>query len=325
MQAAIISRFGPPEVLQLQDCAQPVAQPGQLLIRTAFAAVNYFDVLQRQGRVPGSAAPVVPGIEVSGTVDAVGSGVTGFEPGQRVIAMANGGYAQYVAVDAANALRIDDVAGIDMATCACLPVTAVTAWQVLADVARLRPGDTVLVNGATGGVGSLLAQVARALGATRIIGVVGSAQKTAFARGAGYSDVLVRDAYPQQVPALTAGEGVDVVIEMGGGDSVPGSLSVLAPLGRLVYMGDPAFASTATVGVQPLRSGNAGILGYSVGNLRRVRPDLWRRGARAVVELVQQGRLDVRPAEVFPLARASEAHARLEARSSCGKLVLQVD
>jgi len=324
MHAIIISEFGPPEGLRLEERPRPSAQPGQLLIRTAFASVNYFDVLQRQGSVPGSAPPIVPGIEISGTVESVGAGVEGFVAGERVMAIANGGYAEYVAVDAAHVLGLAGFPDVDLATCACLPVTAVTAYQVLNDVARLRPGDTVLVNGATGGVGSLLAQVALALGSTQVIGVVGAQHKAAFARDAGYTDVLVRDAYPDQVGPLTGGEGVDVVVEMGGGDSVPASLRALAPLGRLVYMGDPAFSSAATVAVQQLRAGNAGVLGYSVGNLRRVRPDLWRAGARAVLELVREGRLHARPAQVFPLARAADAHALLETRAACGKLLLQV-
>ncbi len=324
MRVAIISKFGSPDVFRVEERDIPTPKSGQLLIEVAYAGVNYFDVLQRQGRVPGTQTPVVPGLEVSGVVAAVGDGVAGFEVGQRVIAIPGGGYAEYVAVDAAQALAIDDAAGLDLATCACLPVTAVTAYQVLADVARLRASDTVLVNGATGGVGSLLAPIARALGSTRIIGVVGSGEKVQMAREAGYTEVLVRDSYLEQIATSPAGQGVDVVVEMGGGDSVPGSMLRLSPLGRLVYMGDPAFSTEATVALQQLRSGNLGVLGYSVGNLRRVRPDLWRAGARAVVDLVSSRRLVVRPASIFSLSQAAEAHIALEARRSPGKLLLQM-
>ena len=161
MRTVVVDRFGPPETLVMKDSAVPSPGPGEVLIKVRFAGVNYFDVLQRSGSVPGTRTPFVPGLEASGTVVAAGPDVSGLPVGTAVAALTRSGYAEFALCDARLVLPLDGRVALDRA--AALPVAAVTAYQVLADLARLQPGETVLVHGATGGVGTMAGQIAQVL------------------------------------------------------------------------------------------------------------------------------------------------------------------
>ncbi|GAA5040750.1 NADPH2:quinone reductase [Thermocatellispora tengchongensis] len=322
MRAAQITAFGGPEVLRETEVPAPEPLAGQIVMAVETAGVNFAEVLMRQGKMPGLRPPVVPGLEAAGRVAAVGEGVRGFTPGAPVAAFTFSGYAQFAAVDARLAVPLGDFP--DTAFAATVPCAAVSGYLMLDHLARLRQGETVLIHGAAGGVGGLAAQIARALGAERVLGTVGRPGKAEYAAGLGYDEVFDRQDFTSAVADLTKGRGVDVVLEMLGGEHVTRSLDALAPGGRVVYFGDPDFASQATVPVQRLRSANHGVLGFSLGGLAWQSPGLWRPAAESVLRLAREGRLQSTVTGAYPLSEASAAHALLESGRSVGKLVLQI-
>lgn len=193
MRAVVIPRFGESEVLEVREMPTPQPGPGQVAINVAFAGVNYAEVLYRRG-VVGVPLPFVPGIEVSGYVRAVGEGVTTLSLGQPVAALTivdSGGYAEVVLASAAFTFPLDDLDGtIDLATAAAFSSNTTTAYLLLSTSARLNTGESVLVHAAAGGVGSALGQMARNLGAGRVLGTVGTPDKVAYAQSLGYDHVL---------------------------------------------------------------------------------------------------------------------------------------
>lgn len=318
-------RAGGPEVLELHEVDDPVAGPGHLLVEVAAAGVNFIDVYRRTGVYP-SPFPVVPGSEGSGTVRAVGEGVEGFRPGDRVAwAEAPCSYAQLVAVPAEVALPVPD--GVDDDTAAALPLQGMTAHYLTASCFAVQPGQDVLVHAAAGGTGALVTQLAVARGA-RVVATTSTPQKEALAREAGASDVvryteledLTRD-LPAAVRDLTGGAGVHAVYDGVGRDTFEASLASLRRRGTLVLFG----SSSGQVPPFDLQRLNG------LGSLYVTRPTLahytadaderrWR--AREVFGAVTAGDLRVRVGHRYPLADARRAHAELEGRRTTGKLLL---
>ena len=342
MQAVRFHRHGGPEVLQLEEVPVPEPGPGQVRIRVRAVALNHLDLWNRQG-LPGRTVPLprIPGADVAGEVDALGPGAAGPEPGSRVIvnpglscgrcraclegrdnlcpqydvlgSRSDGGYAQYVVVPAANVVPMP--ANLDFTEAAAVPLVFLTAWHMLVTLARVQPGETVLVWGAGSGVGSAAIQIARLFGA-RVIATVGSPDKVERARRLGADVVLdhSRQAVDEEVRALTGRRGVDVVFEHVGQATWEKSLRSLTHGGRLVTCG----ATTGPQGVTDIRyvfARQLQIFGSymgSKGELLRLLP------------FVEEGRLRPVVDRVLPLAAAAEAHRIMEERRHFGKLVLQV-
>jgi NADPH2:quinone reductase len=325
VEAIQVRQTGGPEVLELREVDDPVAGPGELLVRVAAAGVNFIDVYRRSGVYP-VALPDVPGSEGSGTVVAVGEGVTTAAVGDRVAwAEAPGSYAQLVRVRAEVALPVPD--GIDDDVAAALPLQGMTAHYLTASCFPVRSGQVALVHAGAGGTGALVTQLATARGA-RVIATTSTPAKEALARRAGASDViryteledLTRD-LPAAVRALTDGEGVDVVYDGVGRDTFDASLASLRPRGMLVLFG----GSSGQVPPFDLQRLNA------AGSLYVTRPTMahyvadpgerrWR--ARELFDGVRSGALTVAVGGRYPLAEASRAHADLQGRGTTGKLVL---
>ncbi|WP_103352242.1 zinc-binding dehydrogenase [Amycolatopsis sp. CA-128772] len=315
MKAVTIPRFGPAEVLRLASVAVPEPGPGEVSIDVAYAGANFAEILYRQGVVD-VPLPFVPGIEVSGRIRALGEGVTGLAVGEPVAALtivASGGYAEVVTT-AAELVAPLGATGLDVA--AAVPSNSTTAFLVLERVAGLKRGERVLVHAAAGGVGSQLGQVARLLGAGRVAGTVGSAAKIAVARAYGYDEVVLRE------QAGGTGE-FDVVVDMVGGPARRASLDRLAPMGRLVVMGNASGAEDAGISANELWFTNKTVAGFNLAALSAVAPETVGRALRRAVAAVADGtlRVDVEP---LPLADAVTAHRRLESGSTTGKLVLRV-
>lgn len=322
MRAIQITAFGGPEVLSETVISAPKPTAGQVAIEVEAAGVNFAEILIRKGMMPGIYPPIVPGLEVAGRVCALGEGVHDFTVGTPVAAFTFSGYAQTAVVDARLAVSL---AGLtDSLFAATIPCAAVTAYLMLERVARLREGEDVLIHGAAGGVGSMAVQIARALGARRVFGTIGNSEKSVFAADLGYDHVIERANFGEAVSRLTQGRGVDVVLEMVGGDHVARSIHSLAPGGRVVYFGDPGFTSEATVALQGLRSGNHGVLGFSLGALCGQNPEIWRPAAENLLRMIDSGHLRSTVTEIFPLSGAADAHERLESGQTVGKLVLRV-
>jgi NADPH2:quinone reductase len=324
MRAVTIPEFGDAGVLRLAEMDVPGPGPGKVSIDVAYAGANFAEVLYRQGVVD-VPLPFVPGIEVSGHIREVGPDVEGLHRGQPVAALTivdSGGYAE-VAVTAADLVApLDGLdPGLDVA--AAVPSNGTTALLVLDRVARIEPGETVLVHAAAGGVGSQLGQAARLLGAGRVAGTVGGPAKIGAARGFGYDDVVLREKLPGEVAGLTGGRGFDVVVDRVGGPARRASLDALAPMGRMVVMGNASGADDVGVPANELWFANKTVSGFNLAAFAGIAPAEAGRALRRAIAAAASGDLRVQ-VEELPLDRAAEAHRRIESGTTTGKLVLAV-
>lgn len=318
--AVQVTRTGGPEVLETAEV--PVGPPGEgkVLVDVAAAGVNYIDTYQRQGIYP-LELPFVLGMEGAGTVAEVGEGVTGFAPGDRVAWQGVlGSYAARAAIPAAVAVKVP--AGVSDEVAAATMLQGVTAHYLVRSTYEVKPGDDVLVHAAAGGVGLLLVQLAKARGA-RVIGTVSTEEKAQLARGAGADHVIRydREDFAAVTRELTDGEGVAVVYDGVGKDTVDGSLASLRIRGTLALFGA---ASGPVPPLDPQRLNSGGSLYLTrptAAHYVRTREELdWR--ADELFAAVQDGSLDIRIGGRYPLAEARRAHEDLQGRHTTGKLLL---
>jgi NADPH:quinone reductase-like Zn-dependent oxidoreductase len=326
-------RFGGPEVLELVSVATPAPGPGQVLIRVESAAVNFSDVMRRRASpypFP-TPLPYVPGSEVAGTIEAVGPGVSGPPVGTRVFAVVgadgSGGYAEFALARAAQAIPIPGVLSADIA-CGLL-VAGSTAMLLLTEAAKLQRGESVFVPAAAGGVGSLLVQLARHLGAGRVIAAASSAPKREVVKGLGADVVLdATTVTAADVREAAGGQGVDVWLEMEGGASLDKGIQALAPFGRAIVYGSassaPRALSQATqdfLWASP--SLGQSLVAFNLGLFFGLKPQVAGAAVGRLLEAIGSGAVVPRVGEVFPLSRAAAAHQALEGRHTVGKLVLR--
>ena len=323
MRVIEISSFGPPDVLRVAERPDPVAAAGEVLIDVAAAGVNRPDLRQRMGKYPPPpGASDIPGLEVAGTVAAVGAAVTGWREGDSVCALvAGGGYAERVAVPQEQCLPVP--AGLSLIEAAAIPETFFTVWTNVFDRGRLQAGESILIHGGTSGIGTTAIQLAKARGA-RVFTTAGTDEKCDAARQLG-ADVALNYRTTDWVAALneaTGGRGVDVILDMVGGDYLPRNLDLLAVEGRLVQI---AFVRSpkAEVDFSVLMRKRAWITGSTLRSRTPAEKGDIARALRAEVwPLIEAG--TVRPVihRVFPLAQAAEAHRLLESSRHIGKIVL---
>ena len=326
MKAVLIAEPGGPEVLSLGEVADPVPATGEVLLDVAATAVNRADLMQRAGKYPppAGASPIL-GLECSGRIAALGSGVTGWQVGDEVCALlSGGGYAERVSVPATQLMRVP--AGIDLVTAAALPEVACTVWSMVIDkapAAALAPGESFLVHGGSSGIGTMAIQLAAALGC-RVFTTAGSAEKLAACRelGAELAVNYREDDFVEVLGRHTGGTGVDVVLDTIGAKYLPGNLAVLATGGRISVIGLLGGAS-GTLELAVLMAKRATVYGATL----RARPAEQKAAVVAGTEayvwpLVESGR--VRPVvhRVLGLAEAGEAHRIVAASDHVGKLVL---
>ena len=327
MKAVVIPQFGAADVLEVREMPVPEPGPGEVAIDVAYAGVNYAEVLYRKG-IADVPLPFIPGIEVSGTIRALGAGVNGLQVGQPVAALTivkSGGYAEVVVTTAALTFPLDELPGsVGLVTAAAFPSNTTTAYSILSELARIEAGQTVLIHAAAGGVGSALGQVARTLGADNVIGTVGSAEKIDYARSLGYTHVLLRQNFAEQVHNVTAGKGVDIVVDPVGGSARTESLELLRPFGRLVAMGNASNAEDVAISSNHLWLTNKAVLGFNLAAYSAAFPESVNRAGRGALDLVAHGNVRVEVTDVLRLEEASEAHRRIEQGATVGKLVLRV-
>ena len=323
MQAIAITRPGDPDVLGPRRYPMPNCRADEVLIRVAAAGVNGPDLAQRRGHYdpPPDASPL-PGLEVAGEIAALGSGVTGWQVGDRVMALTNGGgYAEYAAVPAGQVLPVP--AGWTLIEAAALPETWFTITQTLVMRAGLEPGMSVLVHGAAGGIGGAAIQIATILGA-RAIGVVSSPAKADYARGLGAFATIdyTSEDVATRALALTDGKGVDRVVDIIGGPMAEQNLAASARSGHIVQVstldGASANLSLRTIMAKQLTLSGSTLRPQTTATKAaiadRIRADL-------LPALSRPG--FVKPAVTsFPLAQAADAHRAMEARGHVGKIVL---
>ena len=319
-----ISRPGGPEVLEPVNRPDPVPGPDDVLIRVAGAGVNRPDVLQRKGVYPPPpGASDIPGLEVSGTVAAVGANVRQWRVDDQVCALvAGGGYATMCLAPAAQCLPVP--VGIDVVAAGAIPETFFTVWTNVFDGGRLRPGETALFHGGTSGIGTTAIQLAAARGVT-VLATAGSDEKCRACEDLGAKQAInYRTAdFVEAVNQLTDGKGVDFILDMVGGSYVGRNLEALATGGRLVQIGFMSGASTATVDFRRIMARRLTITGSMLrprtvqekGQIASaLRTEIWPLLDRGVVRPVIH--------RVLPLADASAAHRLMESSEHVGKIVL---
>jgi NADPH2:quinone reductase len=323
MKAVVIEGKGGPDVLQFRDVPVPAPGAGEVLIKVAAAGVNRPDVLQRQGNYPAPKGhSELPGLEVAGVVAALGEGVERIAVGDAVLALvAGGGYAEYATAPAVCCIRKPDAMSFTEA--AAIPETFFTVWHNVFERGGLKAGETFLVHGGTSGIGVTAIQLAKAFGA-RVITTAGSDEKCAAARALG-ADVAINyrtQDFAEVIRQETGKRGVDVILDMVGGDYIEKNMRSLADDGRLVNIAYQT-GSTATIDFMRVMLKRLTITGSTL----RIRTnDVKGRIARAleekVIPLISSGQIKIPVDSTYPLARAADAHARMESSAHIGKIVL---
>lgn len=325
MRCIEISKPGGPEVLVSAERPVPEPKANEILVKVAAAGVNRPDVLQRMGKYPvPPGASDLPGLEIAGEVFGLGSSVTKFKIGDKVCALTHGGgYAEYCVTPEAQALPIPK--GLSALEAASLPETFFTVWSNVYDRARLAPGESLLVQGGSSGIGVTAIQMAHAMG-NRVFATAGSDEKVAacLALGADKGINYRTQDFLEEVKAATGGKGVDVILDMVGGDYVPRELKCLAEEGRLVFIASLGGAK-AEIDIFEIQRRRLVITGSTL----RPRPEAFK-GAIArnlrekIWPLIEAGKIKPVIHKSFPLERASDAHKLMESSQHIGKIVLAV-
>jgi NADPH2:quinone reductase len=320
MRAIQFTRFGGPEVLTVAEVPEPVPGPGQLLVEVAAAGVNYADILRAAGTYSGGEVklPHVPGGEVVGRTS----------DGRRVVAFTSGGtsggggYADRAVVEAANALDVPERVGDGEALA--LLLQGLTAWHLLRGSARLGEGESVVVNAAAGGVGTLALQLARVFGAGRVIAAASTPDKRALALELG-ADAAVDsdpDGYPERVRQANDGRPVDVILDANGGPAIIAALEALAQFGRLVTYGDASRQGRPPIDPHFLAERNLAVSGFWLLPALAL-PDAYHEPLKELLTLTAHGRLRPVAGTEYSLSQAHQAFQDVTARRTTGKVVLR--
>ncbi|MBO0722400.1 MAG: quinone oxidoreductase [Blastocatellia bacterium] len=321
MKAIRIESYGGPEVMRLRDLPLPEPGRGEVRLRLRAAGLNYVEIYQRRGEYP-TPLPYVPGREAAGIVEAVGEDVSGFKPGDRVAYCGHfGSYAEANVVPAADLIPFPVDLSFEQG--AAFTLQGMTAHYLIHEYRRLKPGDVVLIHAAAGGMGLLLVQWARHLGA-RVIGTVSTDVKARAVREAGADEVILyteRD-FISETKRVTEGHGADLIIDGVGKNTFAGNLEAVADHGHIISYGmasgPPAPISPSSLGLRALS-----VAGGHLGAFLRTREELLKR-ANDVLQGIREGWLRLRIDEVFPLEKAPDAHRKLESRGSIGKIILNL-
>jgi NADPH2:quinone reductase len=328
MRAIVVEEFGLPEGMRVRETAKPVPGPGEVLVETYAAPVNYVDILVIGGSyqfLP--KRPFIPGKGPAGIVAEIGPGVTDLRVGDRVLATAEtGGYAEAVALAANQCHLLPD--RMSFAEAASMAVVYDTSWVALRGRARLAPGETVLVLGASGGVGHAAVQLAKAMG-SRVLGAVSRPDREPAVRSAGADAIIdlsrpnLRDSLREQVYAATDGRGADVIIDPLGGDIFGAAIRALAWCGRLVVIGFAA-GGIPTLKINYLLLKNIEVSGLQITDYRYRRPDELKACYAELFDFYNRGLIQPAPATFFPLDQAGAALAALRDRRIDGRAVLSM-
>ena len=320
MKAIQVSQVGGPEVLTFVDLPTPEPKLNEAVVQIKAAGVNFIDVYVREGRYP-APLPLVMGQEGAGIVTAVGADVSNVRLGDRVAYCGVlGSYAEYAAAPAERLVHIPEDVDFDQAAAAMLQ--GMTAHYLCYSTYRLQAGETALIHAAAGGVGQLLVQMSKKLGA-RVIATAGSEAKAQLARAAGADECIVySDAdFETETRRLTDGQGVHVVYDGVGKDTFEKDLNVLRPRGYLVLFGGSSGAVPPFDLIKLSQKGSLYITRPTLGHYTATRTELERR-ADDVMQMIRSGDLKLRIHSTYPLANAQDAHRDLEGRKTTGKLLL---
>jgi NADPH:quinone reductase len=320
MKAIQVKRAGGPEVLELVELSVPEAKGNEAVVKIAAIGVNFIDVYYREGRYQ-AVVPFVPGQEAAGEVVAAGPNVTEVKVGDRVAyTMVMGGYAEYAAVAADRLVKIPE--GVSFEQAAAVMLQGSTAHYLSHDTYPLKRGEKALVHAAAGGVGLLLVQMARDIGA-RVIGTTSTEEKARLARDAGAQDVILytQQDFETETRRLTDGHGVDVVYDSVGKTTFEKGLNVLRPRGYMVLFGGSSGAVPPFDLIQLSQKGSLYVTRPTLAHYIASRQDLERR-THDLFAMILSGKLKLRIEHTYPLKDAAQAHRDLESRKTTGKLLL---
>lgn len=323
MRAIRVTTLGGPESLELVDIDEPIADDGGVVVDVHAAGVAFPDALLTRGLYQyRPELPFTLGAELAGVVRSAPQGAT-VKPGDRVLGltMIGGAMAETAVLSPDRVFPLPD--DISFEAGAGLLFNDLTVFFALTARARLAKGETVLVHGAAGGIGTSTLRIAPALGASRVIAVVSTEEKKDVARAAGATDVVLADGFKDAVAELTGGKGVDIVMDPVGGDRFTDSLRSLAPAGRLLVVGFTG-GEIPTVKVNRLLLNNVDVVGVGWGAWTLTHPDSLAQQWNGLAGLLKSGKLAVPQPDVYPLDRAAEAVAALENRTARGKVVVRV-
>lgn len=319
MKAIQISQYGGPEVLKLHDIQIGKPGKGQALVRVKAAGINFIDIYQRRGTYPVS-LPYVPGLEGSGIVEAVGEGVKNVKPGDRVAYVHEpGSYAEQNLVVADHLIALPSTFSFEQG--AAFPLQGMTAHYLLHEFRKVKAGDTVLIHAAAGGMGLLLVQWAKHLGA-KVIGTVSTEEKSKLAKQAGANEVILytKQDFAEEVQRITKKHGADLIIDGVAKTTFPGNLKAAAMRGNIVIFG-AASGPADPISPNVLMGRSLTVSGGTLFNYILNKEELSMR-AKAVIEGIQQGWLKLHIDQAFPLEKTAEAQQKLEDRRSTGKILL---
>lgn len=322
MKAIVVEEFGGPEVLKLAEVERPEPGEGEVSIRVRAAGINYADTMRRKNEyLKKQTLPFIPGSEVAGTVESLGSGVSNVSEGDEVVVLGNdGGYAEYAVAPASTVIPVPEGLGFDEA--AAIPLQGLTAYHLIKTTGRMTGGESVVVHAAAGGVGYLAVQMAKLMGAGKVIATASNQEKLNLAKDLG-ADVLIdytEDDWPETVKEATGGHGADVILEMVGGDFPEKNLTCLAPFGRMVVFG-AASGEPSSVGLFRMMRKQQTVSGFFLPWIMADQ-DLLTSSMGEILSWLSSGDLELNVGGRYSLDRASDAHADLEGRKTTGKLVL---
>ncbi len=324
MKAIQFTEYGGPEVLKMVELDRPKPGPHEVLIEIHLVGVNYADTARREGQyVVPTKLPFVPGAEVAGVIVETGTEVRDINIGAKVVTLIeSGGYAEYAVADARSVIPLKE--DMDLKEAVSLPLQGLSAYHILKTMGRLQKGETVLVHAAAGGVGTIAVQLAKLMGADKVIATASTEDKLELARSLG-ADVCInytKEGWYKDVLEATNGRGVNVALEMAGGDIFKNTQKCLATFGRLVIYG-VASGEQAIMHPSSLMARNQSVIGFFLPQIMR-KPELLLPSMRELFSLLEEGKLKLIIGEVHPIEEAAKVHELLQSRKTTGKVILEV-
>ncbi|XOQ14579.1 MAG: zinc-binding dehydrogenase [Shouchella clausii] len=321
MKAVVIEQFGDPEVLSLREVVKPIPKNDEVLIKILKTSVNFADIKARRGKKNGK-LPIVLGLDAVGIVEQVGEQVTDLKVGERVIAFPkNGSYAEYALASSTLTFRIPD--SLDLSSAAASPIVSFLSYHLLKSVARIQPGEDVLIHSGSGGVGTVAIQLAKYFGARKVFSTVGNLKKKDFVLKAGADDVFLYDQFDQKINDRTNNQGVDIILDSVAGNITRQSINCLKKFGRLVQYGNSS-GEPGVIKTNDVHSSCRSILGFSLGTTRKEKPELLKKISNHVIDLINAGQIIPHIGAEFDLATIKQAHQLMESRTHTGKIVINV-
>lgn len=325
MRAIQLEKYGGPEVLKMVELEVPAPAAKEVLIKIEAIGVNYADTARREGQyVIDTPLPFVPGAEVAGTVVEIGSDASRFKKGDKVVTLLGSsrstGYAEFTVADEKGLIPIPE--GVDVKQAVSLPLQGLSAYHILKTMGRIEQGETVLIHAAAGGVGTIAVQLAKLFGASIVIATASTPEKRSLAleMGADAAVDYTQEGWEKEVLQLTGGKGVDVALEMAGGDVFRKTLYCMAPFGRLVIYG-VASGEQSRLYPSSLMAQNLSVIGFFLPQIMR-KKELYLQSLSELLAFLQNGDIKLTIGGVYPLESAKEVHQMLQGRQTKGKLIL---